>query len=181
MVEGIKMIQTQNDVYYLKHEGEYLNAFYDKEAKGNILHSINMGLLYRIAVYTSVRRSYKAILLKFYDDLFGEFKKGNLRQFFQSKENLENAGRAVGKPGGYVAFLLGLFCRYYNKNPRNINFVYYSCEKCRNDKAECGTLDKCGDYYGCGKGVSWPLAPGFDIKTIPGLRKNIEMEKFTNS
>jgi hypothetical protein len=114
-------------------------------------------------------------LLKFYDDLKHE----NIRAFPRSKENLENATQAVGKPGGRVAFLLGLFCRFYNKLPRNVNIVWSVCEKCQSYHAHCGNLNKCGDFYGCGDGVLIPLDPVFNKNEIPSIRKKIEKEEFS--
>jgi len=141
-------------------------------------HKINIPLFTKIACFTSVRRSYKNIMLQFYDELKNE----NIKGFFASKRDLENATQACGTPGGRIAFLLGLFCRYYNKLPRNVNVVLSSCEKCiHNSSSNCGKLVKCGDYYGCGKGVSIPLDPSFNIASIPEIRIGIQKEGRTFS
>jgi len=168
---SIHEFSTPKENYYIKKEGNILNVYLDKEAKGLIRHHINISLFHEIALYTTERKSYKKIMLKFYDKL----NKENLKWFFKSKQSLENAGTAAGRIGGKVAFLLGLFCRYYNKLPRNINFVWRKCERC-NGFSNCGKLSKCGDFYGCGKGVIRPLEPNFNVNTIPEIRRKIKYE-----
>ena len=89
---------------------------------------------------------------------------------------MRHHGTGAGKAGGIIAFLLGLFCRFYKILPRNINFVWYNCERCNSD-SKCGHLSKCGERYGCGNGVTRPLEPNFNVYMIPKIRKKILEEK----
>jgi hypothetical protein len=166
-------LQVKGGGCHLKQEGDYLFVDDLQREKLHRPHRISISLFHRIALFTDERRSYKNVMREFFDEL----QKQNIEGFFASRESLERATMAVGRPGGRIAFLLGMFCRYYGKLPRNVNMVQQACERCNNNK-NCGSHTKCGPYYGCGEGVTVPLAPGFDIKTIPELRKRIKNEEF---
>jgi len=169
----IKVIRLGQENLYVKRDGMYL-LIYESDACLSIRYKINIPLFYRIALYTKTRRTYKSLLTEFYDELTAE---GICR--FRSRESLKRAGTACGKSGGLTAFFLGIFCRYYDKHPRSINVVHFGCDTCRNkDISVCGNLSKCGDYYGCGKGVLIPLDAGFNVEEIPKLRVEIESENF---
>jgi hypothetical protein len=174
MNSDIVEIYCQNEKCYIKHEGQYLNIKRIKNTNETEKDRINIPLFYKIACFTSVKRSYKTVMPEF----FNELKKENIKYFFRTKEDLENATQACGKPGGHIAYLLGLFCRYYNKLPRNVNIVWACCENCRSNISKCGKLKNCGNYFGCGDGVIIPLEPVFNIDTIPNIRRSIETEVF---
>jgi hypothetical protein len=157
----------------IRQEGIYLHVDCDQEIKGGFKHKINIPLFHRIALFTSERRSYKSILWEFYDELRTE----NIPGFFITREALEKATQACGIPGGRVAFLLGLFCRYYKKLPRNVNVVHANCEKCKRTTG-CSEYKKCDTHYGCGSGVRIPLDPSFNVEKIPEIRRGIDTEIF---
>jgi hypothetical protein len=166
-------LSTGKGKRYLKQEGSYINVYDASEGKKYPEDRINIPLFYEIALFASCRRSYKSVMLKFFDRLRGE----NIPYFFTTRESLESATQACGRPGGHIAYLLGLFCRYYDKRPRNVNVVWQRCEDCNNDR--CGQQEKCGDYYGCGDGVIVPLDPSaLNIETIPAIRRAIRTEIF---
>jgi hypothetical protein len=165
-------ILTRKGIRYLKQEGSYINVYYDNEGKRDLEYKINIPLFCEIALFTSVRKSYKNVMREFFDQL----KKENIPYFFTTREDLEHATQACGRPGGKIAYLLGLFCRYYDKLPRNVNVVWQCCENC-NSIERCGRVKNCGDHYGCGDGVSVPLDPSFKIETIPDIRMAIKTEK----
>jgi len=174
MENNVKEMLTNKGICYLKKDGKYLNIYHDRECKIQAdAKRLNIPLFYKIAIYTTDKKSYKSVIREYFDDLKHE----NIRNFFDSRNSLENATQACGKPGGRIAYLLGLFCRYYDKLPRNINIVWQRCENCININ-QCGKKEKCGKYYGCGKGVFIPLDPKFNIETIPELRKKIKTEIF---
>jgi hypothetical protein len=166
----------QDGTCCLKREGEYIFVEDCRNEEEPKTHKINISLFYKIALFTSERRSYKTVIRKFFDELQEE----NIPSFFATRESLENATQACGKPGGRIAFLLGLFCRYYGKLPRNVNVVLQLCEECSNTTL-CGRQQKCGDFYGCGNGVSVPLDPrSFKLSDIPQIRADIKTESFPN-
>jgi hypothetical protein len=178
MKSGIEKIRAKTGICYVKHEGNYLCIYRDSACQSiNSRSKINIPLFYRIALYTSIRRSYKSVLQEFFDELKSE---GIIR--FKSRESLARACRGCGTWGGSgTAYLLGIFCRYYDKFPRNINVVYAVCAKCKNnDLSACGTKRACGDYYGCGEGVLSPLEPEFNIGNISAMRAEIPSETFIN-
>jgi hypothetical protein len=144
-------LSTGKGMRYLKQEGAYINVYGDSEGKQRPEDRINIPLFHEVALFASHRRSYKNVMRAFFDQLQGE----NIPNFFTTRENLENATQACGKPGGHIAYLLGLFCRYYDKLPRNVNIVWTSCENC-GGATKCGNQKRCGDYYGCGNGVTCP-------------------------
>ena len=172
----IKVIRTKGGNCYVKREGKYLLVYKDKACLSRT-DKINIPLFHRIALYTKTRRSYKNLLTEFFDEL----KVAGINRF-HSRETLKNAGRACGNcGGGSTAFLLGIFCRYYDKLPRNINVVHAGCEKCKNkDISVCEKRKRssCEDHFGCGKEVGGPLEIGFKVKNIPKMRAEIESEDF---
>jgi len=180
MKEGVIELQTTTGIctnletHYIKRDGNFLYTYKDKDCS-LINCKINISLFYRIALYTSIRRTYKSLLVAFFDELKSE---GIIR--FKSRESLERATQACGScGGGATAWMLGLFCRYYGKLPRNINVVYVACANCKNeDLSACGKKKICGEYYGCGKGVPSPLDSGFKVSDIPRLREEIKVEVF---
>jgi len=174
MKENITELRVNRGTCYIKREGNFLHVYNDKVSVSLDRHDsrIKIPLFYQIALYTKERRSYKSVLRKFFDELKAE---GILS--IKSRETLERAGRACGScGGGGTAWLLGVFCRYYRKIPRNINVVKAVCEKCKS--STCGNKIACGNYYGCGDGVLSPLERGFKVKDIPILREEIKVEDF---
>jgi hypothetical protein len=158
------------DKCYVGREGNDLVIYKDT---GYIYGRINIPLFYAIARYTVERRTYKDVLTEFYDGLTNE------RVISITLPALKNAGTACGKLGGRVAFLLGIFCRYYDKLPRSVNFVGGNCEKCKNeDTSTCGKKSACGEYYGCGDGVTCPMGKEFKVGDIPEIRAKIKSEAF---
>jgi len=166
--------ETQKGLLYMKQVGRYINVYSDKDMEGDIQYKINIPLFHKIALFATRRRAYKTVLSAFFEELRHE----NIRGLFATREDLERATQACGAPGGRVAFLLGLFCRYYGKLPRNVNFVKSNCENCNRYLEKCGELSKCGDYYGCGDGVLIPMDNAFDAKAIPKIRRSIASEVF---
>jgi hypothetical protein len=173
----IKVIRINQENLYVKREGKYLLVYEDKACLSPLRYKgkINIPLFYKIALYTKARRSYKSLLTEFFDELKSE----DINRI-KSRESLKKAGSACGRyGGGLTAFLLGIFCRYYDKHPRNINVVGTRCENCKNkDISICGSRVSCEDIYGCGKGVFSPLDAEFNVEDIPKLRIEIETEKF---
>jgi hypothetical protein len=173
MNNDVREILIHDGKCCIKKEGKYLEADAGEKLKGKQKHRINIPLFYEIARFTSVRRSYKNVMQEFFDQLQHE----NIQGFFTTRENLERATMGVGKPGGHIAFMLGLFCRYYGKLPRNVNIVHANCENC--GSINCGNLTKCGYCFGCGSGVLNPLDPSFRLKMIPETRRAIKGELFS--
>ena len=166
-------ILTKKGKCRMKQDGQYIDVDCDWGSQ----RRINIPLFHRIALFTSEKRGYKTLLTRFFDDLQSE----GIECFFKTRESLQKGGRNCGKVGGDVAFSLGLFCRYYDKLPRNVNVVSSECEECSGHKEKCGTLKRCSKrdgYYGCGKNVFVPLDHDFDVKRIPHIRGSISTEIF---
>jgi hypothetical protein len=167
---------TDMDICYVRHEGKYLVVYKDAGCTSDFSR-INIPLFYKIALYTVERRSYKNIIRRFYEELKDE----GIRGMFKTRETMEKAGMAFGKPGGRVAFLVGILCRYFGKLPRNVNVVHSNCEWCKNtDISLCGKKSRCGEYYGCGGGVTCPMPTRtrFNVDDIPKIREEIKKEIF---
>jgi len=171
MNEIVTELRTNIETCYIRQEGLFLGV-YNNRGCLSFKYRINIRLFYMIALYTSVRRSYKRILQEFFDGL-----KEEGINHFRSRETLARACNGCGRHGGSAtAYRLGLFCRYYGKLPRNINVVLSACENCT--PSACGSKNVCGDYFGCGEGVLSPLESGFNVGDIPRLREEIRTEEF---
>ena len=108
MKNAITELSTYDGIRYLRQEGQYIYINQDSDCKYPDALKISIPLFYEIALYTSVKRSYKNVPRQF----LGELQKENIKGIFESRVKLENATQACGIPGGRTAYLLGMFCRY---------------------------------------------------------------------